>query len=175
VFRRISWLPGGGGLTAPHTRSNRPLWTTSFRVVSAVVGALELRLLVVFVPRTSSTPVATWFWQTEGRHAKRVIQGVRPSEFILLECSSPSRRIFIGSHSLPPLWLPNRSFKWYQSRFGSLLTLTSLRSKDGVPGTSSGPPHFDGKNCQMWSMRMAAFLRGKGQILWDVTVDNRYV
>jgi hypothetical protein len=27
----------------------------------------------------------------------------------------------------------------------------------------------------MWSKRMAAFLRGKGQILWDVTVDNGYV
>jgi hypothetical protein len=27
----------------------------------------------------------------------------------------------------------------------------------------------------MWSKRMAAFLRGKGQILWDVTVDPGYV
>jgi hypothetical protein len=26
------------------------------------------------------------------------------AEFVLLEFSSPSRRIFIGSHSLPPLW-----------------------------------------------------------------------
>jgi hypothetical protein len=39
----------------------------------------------------------------------------------------------------------------------------------------SGPPHFNGKNYQMWSKRMAAFLRGKGQILWDVTVDTGYV
>jgi hypothetical protein len=31
----------------------------------------------------------------------------------------------------------------------------------------SGPPHFDGKNYQMWSKQMVAFLRGKGQILWD--------
>jgi hypothetical protein len=68
-------LPGGGGLTAPYTRSNRPLWTAGFRVVSAVVGACVLRLLVVFVPRTSSTPVATWFWQTEGRSAECVILG----------------------------------------------------------------------------------------------------
>jgi hypothetical protein len=95
-------LPGGGGLTAPYTRSNRPLWTAGFRVVSAVVGACVLRLLVGFVPRTSSTPVATWFWQTEGRSAERVILGVRPSKFILSEFQSPSRRIFIGSHSLPP-------------------------------------------------------------------------
>jgi hypothetical protein len=28
---------------------------------------------------------------------------------------------------------------------------------------------------QMWSKQMAAFLRGKGQILWDVTVDTGYV
>jgi hypothetical protein len=39
----------------------------------------------------------------------------------------------------------------------------------------SGPPHFDGKNYQMWSKRMAAFLCGKGQILWDVMVNNGYV
>jgi hypothetical protein len=78
-------LPGGGGLTAPHTRSNRPLWTADFRVVSAIVGAWVLRLLVVFVPRTSNTLVATWFWQTEGRSAEFVILGVRPSEFIFLE------------------------------------------------------------------------------------------
>jgi hypothetical protein len=91
-------LPGGGGLTAPHTRSNRPLWTAGFRVVSTVVGAWEFRLLLVFVPMTSSTPVATWFWQTEGRSEECVSLGVRPSEFILLEFQSPSRRIFIGSH-----------------------------------------------------------------------------
>jgi hypothetical protein len=39
----------------------------------------------------------------------------------------------------------------------------------------SGPPHFDSKNYQMWSKRMGAFLRGKSQILWDVTVDTGYV
>jgi hypothetical protein len=38
-----------------------------------------------------------------------------------------------------------------------------------------GPPHFDGKNYQMWSKRMKVFLQGKGQILWDVTVDTGYV
>jgi hypothetical protein len=55
------------------------------------------------------------------------------------------------------------------------LTLTSLGSKDGVPRTGSGPPHFDGKNYEMWSKRMASFVHGKGQILWDVTVDTSYV
>jgi hypothetical protein len=95
-------LTGGGGLTAPYTQSNRPLWTPGFRVVSTVVGACVLRLLVEFVPRISSTPVATWFWQTEGRSAERVILGVRPSEFILSEFQSFSRRIFIGSHSFHP-------------------------------------------------------------------------
>jgi hypothetical protein len=57
----------------------------------------------VFAPRSSSTPVATWFWQTEGRSAECVILGVRPSEFTLLGFQSPARRIFIGSHSLSPL------------------------------------------------------------------------
>jgi hypothetical protein len=39
----------------------------------------------------------------------------------------------------------------------------------------SGPLYFDGKNYQMWQRRMAVFLRGKGQILWDVTVNTTYV
>jgi hypothetical protein len=65
----------------------------------------------VFVPRTSSTTVATWFWQTEGRSAERVILGVRPSEFIFLELRSPSRRIFIGSQS-PPSGSSYQSFTW---------------------------------------------------------------
>jgi hypothetical protein len=39
----------------------------------------------------------------------------------------------------------------------------------------SGPPHFDGKNYQMWSKQMVAFLRGKGQIFWNVMVETGYV
>jgi hypothetical protein len=39
----------------------------------------------------------------------------------------------------------------------------------------SGPPYFDGKNYQMWQRRMAVFLHGKGQILWDVTINTSYV
>jgi hypothetical protein len=39
----------------------------------------------------------------------------------------------------------------------------------------SGPLYFDGKNYQMWQRQMAAFLRGKGQILWDITVNTTYV
>jgi hypothetical protein len=40
---------------------------------------------------------------------------------------------------------------------------------------SLGPPHFDDKNYHMWQRRMATFLRGKGQILLDVTVNTTYV
>jgi hypothetical protein len=52
------------------------------------------------VPRTSSTPVAAWSWPTWVVSGRRVLEAV----FILSEPPSPSRRIFIGSHSLPPLW-----------------------------------------------------------------------
>ena len=45
----------------------------------------------------------------------------------------------------------------------------------GDYGKGSDPPHFDGKNYQMWEARMGAFLRGNGQLLWDVTVDINYV
>jgi hypothetical protein len=95
-------------------------------------------LLVVFVPRTSSTPVATWFWQTEGRSAEHVILGSDRASSSCWSFNLLREEFFFGSHSLPPLWSPNRSFNWYQSWFGFLLTLASLRSKDGVPGMGFG-------------------------------------
>jgi hypothetical protein len=52
----------------------------------------------VLVPRSSGTPVATWTWPTWVVSRRRVLDAL----FILLEFLSPSRRIFIGSHSLPP-------------------------------------------------------------------------
>jgi hypothetical protein len=56
-----------------------------------------------------------------------VILGVRPSEFILSEFQSPSRRIFIGSHSLPPpLWSPNRSFSKHHSNGETLRRLPNI-------------------------------------------------
>jgi hypothetical protein len=54
----------------------------------------------VLVPRSSGTPVATWAWPTWVVSRRCVLEVV----FILLEFPPPSRRIFIGSHSLPPLW-----------------------------------------------------------------------
>jgi hypothetical protein len=49
----------------------------------------------VFVHRTSSTSVATWFWHIEGRSVERVILRVRPSSSCLGS--------HLGSRSLPPL------------------------------------------------------------------------
>jgi hypothetical protein len=52
----------------------------------------------LLVPRSSSTSVAAWYWPTWVVSRRRVLEAV----FILLESPSLSRRIFIGSHSLPP-------------------------------------------------------------------------
>jgi hypothetical protein len=60
----------------------------------------------LLVPRASSTPVAAWSWPTWVVSRIRVLEVV----FILLEPPSPSRRIFIGSHSLPPSGSLYRSF-----------------------------------------------------------------
>jgi hypothetical protein len=54
----------------------------------------------VLVPRSSGTPAAAWAWPIWVVSRRRVLEVM----FILLEFSSPSRRIFIGSHSLPPFW-----------------------------------------------------------------------
>jgi hypothetical protein len=54
----------------------------------------------LFGSRSSSTPVAAGAWPTWVVSRRRVLEAV----FVLLESPSPSRIIFIGSHSLPPLW-----------------------------------------------------------------------
>jgi hypothetical protein len=99
----------------------------------------------VFVPRTSSTSVATWFWQTEGRSAKRVILGVRSSELL-----SPSTRIFIGSHRLPPF--SSRLIGPSKSKFLGFTrsTLAShISSTDSIPWVhhswEEGSLDYDGR------------------------------
>jgi hypothetical protein len=49
--------------------------------------------------------------------------------FILLEFPSPSRRIFIGSHSLPPLWFAVSVFHILESEKYETLTVDELFSK----------------------------------------------
>jgi hypothetical protein len=97
--------PAGTGLTGGAHRSDRCGSVTRglvFRCVSRVGR------LCVLVPRSSGTPVATWAWPTWIVSQRRVLEAA----FILLEFPSPSRRIFIGSHSLPPplSGSPYRSF-----------------------------------------------------------------
>jgi hypothetical protein len=87
--------PAGTGLTGGAHRSDR-CWSLDSRFgvpLRSRVGRLLL------VPRSSGTPVATWAWPTWVVSRRRVLEAV----FILLEFPSPSR-IFIGSHSLLPLW-----------------------------------------------------------------------
>jgi hypothetical protein len=61
----------------------------------------------VLVPRSTGSSVATCAWPTWVVSQRRVLVAV----FILLEFPSPSRRIFIGSHSVPLSVSPYRSFR----------------------------------------------------------------
>jgi hypothetical protein len=86
----------------------------------------------VLVPRSSGTPVATWAWATWVVSRRRVLEAV----FILLEFPSPSRRIYIGSHSLPPSLV---------RRIGpSVMVLSCIRPSKRAP--SQRKLH---RNCEM--------------------------
>jgi hypothetical protein len=89
--------PAGTGLTGVAHRSDR-CWSVDSRF--GVPLRSRVGRVCVLVPRSSGTAVATWAWPTWVVSRRRVLEAV----FILLEFPSPSRRIFIGSHSLPPLW-----------------------------------------------------------------------
>jgi hypothetical protein len=104
--------PAGTGLTGVGQ------WTRGlvFRCVLGSEGC-------VLVPRSSGTPVATWAWPTWVVSRRRVLEAV----FILLEFPSPSRRIFIGSHSLPPLW-----FAVSVLHYGHVITLYSCGTDFGI-------------------------------------------
>jgi hypothetical protein len=89
--------PAGTGLTGGAHRSDR-CWSVDSRFgvpLSSRVGRV-----CGLVPRSSGTPMATWAWPIWVVSLRRVLKAM----FILLEFPSRSRRIFIGSHSLPPLW-----------------------------------------------------------------------
>jgi hypothetical protein len=86
--------PAGTGLTGGAHRC----WSVDSRF--GVLLRSWVGRVCVLVPRSSATPVATWAWPTWVVSRRRVLEAA----FILLEFPSPSRRIFIGSHSLPPLW-----------------------------------------------------------------------
>jgi hypothetical protein len=92
--RQVS--PAGTGLTGVGQ------WTRGlvFRCVLGSEGC-------VLVPRSSGTPVATWAWPIWVVSQRRLLEAV----FTLLEPPSPSRRIFIGSHSLPLSGSLYRSFR----------------------------------------------------------------
>jgi hypothetical protein len=57
----------------------------------------------MFVPRTSSTPVAMWFWQTEGRSAERVILGGPTERVHLVGVSISFEKNFYRLSFTPPL------------------------------------------------------------------------
>jgi hypothetical protein len=88
--------PAGTGLTGSAHQSDR-CWSVDSRFGVPLRSQVEG---CVLVPRSSGTPVATWAWPTWVVSEICVLEAV----FILLEFPSPSRRIFTGSHSLPPLW-----------------------------------------------------------------------
>jgi hypothetical protein len=94
------------GLTGAVHRSDRCHQSDQLRPSVSPVQhkqqAVPLCVLVSFgsegcllVPRSSSTSVAVWAWPTWVVNRRRVLEAV----FVLLESPSPSRRIFIGSHS----------------------------------------------------------------------------
>jgi hypothetical protein len=92
-----SVTPAGTGLTGGAHRSDR---CGSVDSRFGVPMRARVGRLCVLVYRSSGTSVATWAWPTWVVSRRRVLEAA----FISLEVQSPSRRIFIGSHSLPPLW-----------------------------------------------------------------------
>jgi hypothetical protein len=68
--------------------------------------------------------------------------------FILLEFRSPSRRIFIGSHSLPPLWFAVSVLQLV--RPPGVEKTSRLRSRDQVASGVKRGPH-GGMNNKMKS------------------------
>jgi hypothetical protein len=95
-----SWGFDGGNLWEPFV----VLWAV-IPLPNLWVKGLDFG--VFRVPRSSGTPVATWAWPTWVVSRRLVLEAM----FILLELPSPSRRIFIGSHSLPLSGSPYRSFR----------------------------------------------------------------
>jgi hypothetical protein len=81
----------------------------------------------LLVPMSSSTSVAAGTWPTWVVSQRNVLEAV----FVLLESPSPLRRIFIGSHSLPP---PLRFAVSVLDRRGVVWFCVSSAVSRGAPG-----------------------------------------
>jgi hypothetical protein len=77
-----------------------------------------------------------------------------PTEFVLFGKSSHSRRIFIGSHSLPPLLLPNRSFSFMHSTTHALRDVEVVELSVLVVGISQlSKPLIQSEDSIIWKLQ----------------------
>jgi hypothetical protein len=88
----------------------------------------------LLVPRISSTPMAAWSWPTWVVKSETWFGSLVRLVGVLISFEKNFHRLPFT----PPSGSANRSFNWYHRQFGSLLTLASIRSKDGIPGTGFG-------------------------------------
>jgi hypothetical protein len=127
--RKVS--PAGTSLISGAHRSNR-CWSVDSRFGVPLRSRSEG---CVLVPLSSGTPVATWAWPIWVVSRGRVLEAV----FILLEFPSPSRRIFIGSHSLPPLWFAVSVLHVFHT---CAFCMSIMRGKDTLH-SNGGCPRLD--------------------------------
>jgi hypothetical protein len=128
----------------------------------------------LLVPRSSSTSVVTWAWPTWVVSRRRVLEAV----FVLLESPSPSRRIFIGYHSLPLSGSPYLSFKWYQSRLRVLTDsnqskIQGWRTRNGVPVLHTSMARTTRCGVSGWRHSSAERVRSFGMSRWTQVMSNR--
>jgi hypothetical protein len=92
----------------------------------------------LLVPRTSKTPVAAWSWPTRVVESETCVG----SRVHLVGVLSPSRRIFIGSHSHPPSLVRRfgpSPLTTYWSPFISIIVIAPLGENEW---TTYGPSHL---------------------------------
>jgi hypothetical protein len=75
-------------------------------------------------PRSSSTPVATWIWHEKFTEVSEWSWVHRPNSWVEFS-SAPIHSPSLVCHSGPS--------SGFSASYRSLLSLTSLRSKDGIP------------------------------------------
>jgi hypothetical protein len=95
--------------------------------------------------------------------------------FVLLEFLSPSRRFFIDSIHSPISGRQIGPSIGIRARVDSFESLTSLRSKDGVPGTGIRSSALRWEELPDVAETDGCVPPWKRQVLWDVTLNTAYV
>ena len=147
-----------------HTRAPLPLCECGSRRMYNVLANLRWIIWATWASFTFCIFLAKWWIWSNGKCSKNG-HAMRCSWFSTRHCMSGYDNTSWPGKTTEARKMNTIVLHGKQGKTWDFPTTTCWDLKMGDYGKGSGPPHFDGKNYNMWEAQMGAFLRGKGKLL----------